>query len=84
MVDELLPSDEGMLSVYECRLDVELLAHSLGEAERWRDKILSAATKVPLKTEPISLTASANREGELPRGYAALTAKGVKSKHSDN
>jgi len=72
-----LPSDDGMLSVYECRLDVELLARSLEEAERWRDKLLSAATKVPLKPEPISLTASANREGETPRGYSVLTAKGV-------
>ena len=74
-----LPSDQGMLGVYECRLDAELLAHSLEEAERWRDKILNAATKVPLKTEPISITASSNREGERPRGYVALTAKGVKS-----
>jgi hypothetical protein len=80
MVDEV-PSDEGMLTVYECRLDAALLARSLEEAERWRDKLLSAATKVPLRAEPISLTASTNREGELPRGYAALTAKGVKSEH---
>jgi len=80
MLDDM-PSDEGMLGVYECRLDVELLARSLEDAERWRDKLLSAASKVPLRTEPISLTASANREGERPRGYSVLTAKGVKSEH---
>lgn len=78
MYDELLPSDEGMLSVYEVRLDAEVLARSLKDAEEWRDKIMNAATKVPLRTEPCLLTASANREGERPREITVLTAKGPK------
>jgi hypothetical protein len=70
--------------VSEARVDVQLLARSDRQAERWRDKLAHGATKVAASGEPIIVTCQVNREGEPPHGFTALTANGVKSPFAEN